>query len=61
MEWLEATIGNYGCQWLTTIGPTMKWLNTIREVYASTRNISHPMICDNSDCGDCVWLSDNGL
>ena len=28
----EATIGNDGFQWFSTIGPTMEWLGTIVQV-----------------------------
>ena len=28
----QATIGNDGFRWLSTIGPTMEWLGTIVEV-----------------------------
>ena len=33
----QATIGNNGFRWLSTIGPTMEWLSTIKQVYKKER------------------------
>ena len=47
----QATIGNDGFRWLSTIGPTMEWLGTIVEVYPySTQGGWHT--CAGGDIGN---------
>ena len=35
----QATIGNGGFRWLSTIGSTMEWLGTIVEVYRVEKDL----------------------
>ena len=48
----QATIGNDGVRWLSTIGPTMEWLGTIEQVYCGANQICWSVV----NVGGFLWL-----
>ena len=48
----QATIGNDGVRWLSTIGPRMEWSGTIEQVYCGANQICWSVV----NVGGFLWL-----